>query len=248
MADVMQPIIRGIQAVGSVKVSYIYNSADGKLPIPSTIKMGSLTGDDAVIDTAGGLDIAGFRLDSEFLRANPQIASSFVIPILGGGGVALTNNNRTGTLNLVCTKVSTPVPGAGDSDITDADGKTVVSKTQAVGSMYSPSGSAIGVYNADQPYYDMVTIAQIQQAQEAGDSVGATITITFKFCGLITQLTFEGCTIATVDPIGLAGNDAVNYNIAINYLNWVVNYSDSGTVYAVSPNSDATPPAGGDGA
>lgn len=236
---IMQPIIRGIQAVGSVKVSYIYNSTDGKLPIPPTIKLGKLTGDDAVIETAGGIDVAGFRLDAEFLRANPQVASSFVIPILGGGGVALTNNNRTGTLHLVCTKVSTPVPGKGDEEFKGTDGGPTVSKIQATGSMYSPSGSAIGVYQADQPYYDMVTLAQIQQAQTAGDAVGSTITISFVFCGLLTQIAFEGCTIATVDPIGLAGNNAVDYNIAINYLNWVVDYSDTGTIYAVPPNSDA---------
>lgn len=239
MADIQQPIIRGIQAVGSVKVTYKYNSSDGKLPIPKTMKFGSLEEDDAVIATGdAGVDVAGFRLDSEFLRANPQIASSFTIPILGGGGVSLTNNNRTGQLNLVCAKVSTPVPGKGDADIKDADGNIVTPKTQAVGSMYSPSGSAIGVYDADQPYYDMVTLAQVQQAQTAGDAVGATITITFKFCGLVTQLTFEGCTVATVDPIGLAGNDAVNYAIVFNYLNWVVDYSDTGTVYATATNSN----------
>ena len=110
--DYMQPIIRGIQAVGSVQIKYFYNSNsgtdnEGQLPIPNNFRFGALTGAQ-YIDTKNGIQIAGFRLDSEFLRANPQIASSFVIPILGGGGVALTNNNRTGTLNLVCAKVSTP--------------------------------------------------------------------------------------------------------------------------------------------
>lgn len=211
----IQPIIRGIQAVGSVQLKYFYNTTSGDLPIPNCMKFGSISGDAAKIATANGIQIAGFRLDSEFLRANPQIASSFVIPILGGGGVALTNNNRTGTLNLVCTKVSTPNTTAGAAP-------------EMLASMHTPTGSAIGVKrgtkNATTPYYDMVTIAQIQQGQDGGDSVGSTILIGFEFCEQLTLLQFEGCTIATVDPIGLAGNDAVNYNIVINYLNWQVSY------------------------
>lgn len=235
---VQQPIIRGIQAVGSVEILYKYNSANGVLSIPSTIQFGD--GKVTEIATGSGIPVAGFRLDSEFLRANPQIASSFTIPILGGGGVSLTNNNRTGQLNLVCAKVSTPVPSVDYEVNVDKNGKTETEKHKAttpVGSMYSPEGSAIGVYNADQAYYDMVTLAQIQQAQTAGDSVGATITLNFNFCGLLTTLSFEGCTVATVDPIGLAGNDAVNYAIVFNYLNWVVAYSSDGAVYPVAKNS-----------
>ena len=238
---VQQPIIRGIQAVGSVEIRYKYNSSDNKLPIPSTIQFGD--GDVKEIATGNGIPVAGFRLDSEFLRANPQIASSFTIPILGGGGVSLTNNNRTGQLNLVCAKVSTPVPS---ESYTVGEGEAAETHTAStpVGSMYSPEGSAIGVYNADQAYYDMVTLAQIQQAQTAGDSVGSTITLNFKFCGLLTTITFEGCTVATVDPIGLAGNDAVNYAIVFNYLNWVVTYSSDNAVYPVAKNAGA---AGGGG-
>ena len=241
MADVQQPIIRGIQAVGSVEILYKYNSSDNKLPIPSTIQFGD--GKVTEIATGTGIPVAGFRLDSEFLRANPQIASSFTIPILGGGGVSLTNNNRTGQLNLVCAKVSTPVPSKSYTVGEGAAAKTHEAPTP-VGSMYSPEGSAIGVYNADQAYYDMVTLAQIQQAQTAGDSVGSTITLNFKFCGLLTTITFEGCTVATVDPIGLAGNDAVNYAIVFNYLNWVVTYSSDGAVYPVAKNAGAAGGAG----
>ena len=205
MADtISQPIIRGIQAVGSVKMTYRYNSSDKKLPIPESIKLGT----QKTIDTTAGIAVAGFRLDGEFLRANPQIASSIVIPILGGGGVALTNNNRTGVLTLNCAKVSTP--DTGDSN---------------PASMYTPEGSALGVVG-DETVYDMVTIAQIQQAQTGGDSVGATIDIAFKFCGLTTVVQFQGCTVATVDPLALTGNDAAAYQVQFNYLNWVVDFSN----------------------
>lgn len=185
-----QPIVRGIQAVGSVEVLYKYNSANNVLPVSTDLFAGI---GDSIDTTASGIPVAGFRLDSEFLRANPQIATSIVVPILGGGGVALTNNNRSGTLVLNCSKVSTP---------TDK------------GDMQNNEG-----------YYDMVLLAQIQQGQTGGDSVGADITIKFDFCGKQTTITFESCTVAAIDPVGLAGNDIVNYNVAFNYLNWRVEYS-----------------------
>lgn len=207
-----QPIIRGIQAVGAVDIKYEYNGNSGKMILPTTLMRiaGSETANE--IDTKGGIDVCGFRLDGEFLRAVQQIASSVMVPILGGGAVALTNNNRSGTLNINCTKVSTPAP----------DG----SGTQPLGAMYKPtSGAAIGpsIDNA----FDLVFLAQAQQAQVGGDSEGATIKVIFKFCGLYTTISFEGCTIASVDPIGLAGNDAVNYGVAINYLNWTCDYSSA---------------------
>lgn len=211
-----QPIIRGVQNVGSVQILYRYNaqSADGKyyLPLADEIVVNDdqKAGTQNAIDCGAGdgIPVAGFRLDSEFLRANPQIASSFVIPILGGGGVALTNNNRTGALNLVCARVSAPQTDDNES----------------VGRMVGKASEGIGV-KSNTPYYDFVTLAQIQQAQVGGDSYGAQITIVFKFCGVVTKIVFEGCTIATVDPIGLAGNDAVNYAVVVNYLNWYLDYT-----------------------
>lgn len=208
-----QPIIRGIQAVGAVDIIYHYNSTDGILTLPDTIRLKANNGSsdsDGKIDTSGGVSVCGFRLDGEFLRAVQQIASSVQIPILGGGAIALTNNNRSGSLSINCTKVSTP----------NGDG----SKDNPLGAMYKPTkGAAIGT--DDPKAYDLVFLAQVQQAQKGGDSVGATISVCFEFCGLRTVISFEGCTIANVDPIGLAGNDAVNYNVNINYLNWTIEYN-----------------------
>lgn len=220
----VQPIIRGIQTVGHVEIRYRYNLQVGQnfyLPIPKGFKFLDGTGDEVTVlasstdgknqidlGTAGAL-VAGFRLDSEFLRANPQIASSFTIPLLGGGGISLTNNNRTGTLNMVCAKVSVPELGG--------DTNNVYMKQETGG------GAAIGVDSTNQ-FYDMVTLAQLQQAQEGGDPYGANISFVFEFSGVETTLEFQACTVATVDPIGLAGNDAVNYNITFNYLNWTCEY------------------------
>lgn len=228
-----QPIIRGIQAVGAVDIKYEYNSADHKLTLPTNVMRinGQAT---TVIDTTGGISVAGYRLDSEFLRAVQQIASSVQIPILGGGAVALTNNNRSGTLTINCTKVSTPSDGATyTEDVRDEAGNTIHKAGDlvagATGAMVK--GNGIGPISED-PVYDLVLLAQVQQAQPGGDSVGATFTIDFMFCGLHTTIQFQGCTIANVDPLGLAGNDAANYNVQINYLNWTVNFSN-GTGTAV---------------
>lgn len=211
-----QPIIRGIQAVGAVGILYGYNGNGGLLKLPSDVmKLGDQA--DTTIDTKGGVPVAGFRINGEFLRAVQQIASSVQVPILGGGAVALTNNNRSGTLNINCTKTSTPTPDGSSSN-------------NPAGTMYRPNtGAAIGP-NRD-GVYDLVFLAQVQQAQPGGDSEGATIKVLFDFCGLTTTISFEGCTIASVDPVGLAGNDAVNYNVSINFLNWTTEISKSkGTV------------------
>lgn len=197
MSTTGQPIIRGVQAVGGVDILYRYNSADNKLKVPKAFHAGNVT----EIDTTDGIAIAGFRLDGEFLRAVQQIASSVVIPILGGGGVALVNNNRTGTLNINATRVSTP-------DLSATGGGKML------------KGTGFGPVAADAKVYDLTFIAQLQQGQDGGDSVGSTIAICFDFCGKTTVIQFDGCTIASVDPVGLSGNDAVNYNISINYLTW----------------------------
>lgn len=226
-----QPIIRGIQAVGAVDIWYVYNSADGHLPL-GNIK---IAGQDKYIDTSQGIKIAGFRLDGEFLRAVQQVASSVQVPILGGGAVALTNNNRSGQLTINCTRVSTPTTEQLKyaTDIKDDEGNVIHKAGDPIGPAYGAmmAGSGIGV-DQDVTAYDLTLIAQAQQAQSGGDSVGATITVSFQFNGLYTNIIFEGCTIASVDPIGLSGNDAVNYNVAINYLNWKVDYSAAATQIA----------------
>jgi hypothetical protein len=187
----MQPIVRGIQAVGSVSINYKYNSEDGNLPVPPGISFASGITAIPTGNSGAGVEVAGFRLDSEFLRAVQQIATSVMIPILGGGGMALTNNNRTGTLTINCSRVSTPLPAA------------------------DMSGLANGAIA-----YDLVLLAQCQQAAAGGDSLGSTIIVTFQFSGKTTKVIFDHCTIAKVDPLALAGNNVPSYGVEINYLNW----------------------------
>lgn len=229
-----QPIIRGIQAVGAVDIKYQYNGSDHKLMLPTDVMRINDATDEkyTTIDTSGFVSVAGFRLDGEFLRAVQQIASSIQVPLLGGGAVALTNNNRSGTLTINCTKVATPSMGeVYDKDVYDPEDPTkrIHKKGDLIGAATGAMlyGNGIGPVSKD-PVYDLTFLAQVQQAQKGGDSVGATIQVCFAFCGLYTVIEFQGCTIASVDPIGLAGNDAPNYGVSINYLNWTANYSASG--------------------
>ena len=219
-----QPIIRGIQAVGAVDVYYKYNGGALKLNT-SVMRLGGQDSEaTSTIETGDGLGVkcAGFRLDAEFLRANPQLASSFQIPILGGGAVALTNNNRSGTLHIRTTKVSTPAPTKEGEEVVGVNGMTGTSK--GIATMYN-GVEGMGIVGTETAY-DLTFLLQAQQAQPGGDSVGSTLTIVFQFNNMYTIVQFQGCTVQNIDPLGLSGNDAVDYNAAINYLNWTCNYSD----------------------
>lgn len=200
----MQPVIRGIQAVGSVSITYRYNTPDGILPRPE-----GWSGVD--IDTSNGIQLAGFRLDSEFLRAAQQIASSAMIPILGGGGLALTNNNRTGTLTINCSRVSAPETGQ---------------NMEMMGANTDQGAYGLGIREGEA--YDLVIVSQYQQAATGGDSFGATIDVAFMFNGRRTTIQFFGVTVASVSPVALAGNDAANYAVELNYLDWLCQFSMEG--------------------
>lgn len=242
-----QPIIRGIQAVGSVQVYYFYNG--GTLTLPSSlIKVGDNTDASIKFDSTNdplGVVCTGFRLDSDFLEANQQVASSVQIPLLGGGALALTNNNRSGTLRITTTRVgeysatekesTTRTLYAQDQDesgnITYEEAMKQVFAGSGVGSLVSNETSHTGVLGAGtHKYYDLTFLLQAQQAQVGGDAQGATITIAFSFGTTQTVVQFQGCTVANIKPLGLSGNNAVDYGAEINYLNWTVHHSTSNTV------------------
>lgn len=209
-----QPIIQGIEAVGSVSIKYRYNSSDGSLPIPtSVIQVNGTETKSIATGTGTGVECTGFRLDGTFLDANPQIASSFMIPMLGGGAVALTNNNRSGTLTINTTRVSLPT----------TEGKIPTIGTDSSVGFIASSDTVMEAY-------DLTFLLQCQQGATGGDSVGSTITITFKMGSASVVFQFLGCTVASIKPLALSGNDAVDYAASINYLNWTVAYNSTAPV------------------
>ena len=244
-----QPIVRGIQAVGSVKVYYKYNG--GKLVLNSqAMRLGAqssttidFSSSGTGVDTNFGVQCTGFRLDGNFLDANQQVPSSSQIPLLGGGAVALTNNNRSGTLTINTTRVgSYSATGENGTEKTftydpdpsvsgDEETITYTSGASAVGALERTSG--LGPVDSSIPYYDLILLLQAQQGVAGGDAWGSTITIVFAFNGSYTIVQFQGCTVASIKPLTLSGNDAADYAASINYLNWTVRYSSS-TETAVS--------------
>ena len=214
-----QPIIQGIEAVGSVSITYQYNASALTIPQVMNLMKEDGTTAETSIDMGSAVECTGFRLDSTFLDANPQIASSFMIPMLGGGAVALTNNNRSGTLTINTTRVSLPTTG----------GKVpVVGGTQGTNGKYATGIVTWG--GGSQDCYDLTFLLQCQQGQTGGDSVGSTITVTFEMGGRSAIFQFLGCTVASIKPLALSGNDAVDYAASINYLNWTVSYGGASAV------------------
>lgn len=81
-----------VQAVGPATITYTHESVNGGSPVT----------------------FQGFKLQSQFLDAENVVDNSVIIPILGGGSIQLTNNNLSGTITFVCTRVSDKVT---DGDI-----------------------------------------------------------------------------------------------------------------------------------
>jgi hypothetical protein len=67
---------------------------------------------------------------------------------------------------------------------------------------------------------DVVAIASAQRKVSGGDSLGATITVSFEFNGTTYTIKFYDCTVAQCKPLTLAGNDAPDYQVRFNYSHW----------------------------
>lgn len=181
-----------IQAVGSMSILYRYNRVGAAYP-------------------AGGLTVAlgGFKLNAEFISTQQAVPNSVIIPLLGGGSVQLTNDNKAGTITFAVTRTaktedSDEYLGATGIGVDD-EGNMVITDADA------PEGT-LGV--------DLVSLALAQISVQGTDSAGATISCSTSFNGVDFTINFEGCTVATCEPMRLAGNDVPTYNVAFNYHTW----------------------------
>ena len=123
--------------------------------------------------------LTGFKLNSNYLDTQQAIDNSFIIPLLNGGSIQITNNNTCGSINITAIRTSTKLSSG-----------------------------------------DIVAIASAQRDVAGGDSVGATIIITFSFNNVTYTVEFDNCTVAQCKPITLAGNDAPDYQVRFNYSHW----------------------------
>ena len=156
-----------VQNAGAATISYQY---------PAKL-VGPGTGNELAADTA--VPLTGFKLNSNYLDTQQAIDNSFIIPLLNGGSIQITNDNTCGSIVISAIRTATNLESG-----------------------------------------DVVAIASAQRKVAGGDSVGATITVTFSFNGVQYSIKFFNCTVAQCKPLTLAGNDAPDYSVRFNYSHW----------------------------
>lgn len=84
-----------VQNVGAATISYSY---------PSDL-FGP--GDNNVLEADTAVGLVGFKLDSQYLDTAQAIQNSFIIPLLNGGSIQLTNDNTCGSMTVTAIRTST---------------------------------------------------------------------------------------------------------------------------------------------
>lgn len=156
-----------VQNAGAATISYSYPN---KLVGP---------GEDNELAAGTSVALTGFKLNSNYLDTQQAIDNSFIIPLLNGGSIQITNDNTCGSINITAIRTSTKLTSG-----------------------------------------DIVAIASAQRAVAGGDSIGADIIISFSFNNTTYKVQFFNCTVAQCKPITLAGNDAPDYSVRLNYSHW----------------------------
>ena len=154
-----------VQNAGAATISYEY---------PKNLK-----GPSDTLKANTSKTLTGFKLNSNYVDSQQAIDNSFIIPLLNGGSIQITNNNTCGSLAITAIRTSTKLDSG-----------------------------------------DIVAIASAQRSVSGGDSIGATITISFSFNNTTYSVKFYNCTVAQCKPITLAGNDAPDYQVRFNYSHW----------------------------
>ena len=156
-----------VQNAGAATISYQY---------PAKL-VGPGTGNELAAGTA--VPLTGFKLNSNYLDTQQAIDNSFIIPLLNGGSIQITNDNTCGSIVIAAIRTATKLVSG-----------------------------------------DVVALASAQRKVAGGDSIGATITVTFSFNSVQYSIKFFNCTVAQCKPLTLAGNDAPDYSVRFNYSHW----------------------------
>ena len=156
-----------VQNAGAATISYSYPN---ELVGP---------GDNNKLDAGASVTLTGFKLNMNYLDTQQAIDNSFIIPLLNGGSIQITNDNTCGSIMITAIRTSTLLVSG-----------------------------------------DVVAIASAQRKVSGGDSLGATITVSFEFNGTTYTIKFYDCTVAQCKPLTLAGNDAPDYQVRFNYSHW----------------------------
>lgn len=88
-------------------------------------------GDDNTLEADTAVALTGFKLDSQYLDTSQAIQNSFIIPLLNGGSIQLTNDNTCGSMTVTAIRTSTK--------LTSGDVVAIATAQRAV-----PGGDSIG--------------------------------------------------------------------------------------------------------
>ena len=155
-----------VQNAGAATITYSY---------PKELTAGATNKLDANTSVA----LTGFKLNSNYLDTQQAIDNSFIIPLLNGGSIQITNDNTCGSIMITAIRTSTALTSG-----------------------------------------DVVAIASAQRKVSGGDSIGASIIVSFSFNGVAYKIQFYNCTVAQCKPLTLAGNDAPDYQVRFNFSHW----------------------------
>lgn len=84
-----------VQNAGAATISYSY---------PNELKG---PGTDNTLAKGTSVALTGFKLNSNYLDTQQAIDNSFIIPLLNGGSIQITNDNTCGSISITAIRTST---------------------------------------------------------------------------------------------------------------------------------------------
>lgn len=159
-----------VQNAGAATITYSY---------PKELTGPQVNGQENKLAANSSTPLTGFKLNSNYMDTQQAMDNSYIIPLLNGGSIQITNDNTCGSLTITAIR----------TDVMLTSG-------------------------------DVVAIASAQRAVPGGDSIGATITVSFNFNNISYHVAFYNCTVAQCKPLTLAGNDAPDYQVRFNFSHW----------------------------
>ncbi len=153
----------------------------------------------------------------------PQ-ASNRTSSIIAVGGFTATLLNLSANLTLL--NASIPIKGI-KLDETFIATAQMIETSKRVPFIDGSTGALVNAVTAGQITFRCARVGTTVQSgdlplmaayiQKIGDQLGSTITISYTMNGILETWTFYGCTLVSVPPLILAGNDIPIYDVVFSY-------------------------------
>lgn len=140
-----------VQNAGAATITYQYGKELGSAP-------NKLTANTAV-------PLTGFKLNSNYLDTQQAIDNSFIIPLLNGGSIQITNDNTCGSIMITAIRTSTELASGDVVAIASAQRK--VSGGDSLGATITVAFAFNGITYTVK-FYDC-TVAQCKPLTLAGN-------------------------------------------------------------------------------